>query len=90
MNLQQTISTEANRLMKMASMLTRIAGLKIRISELEPLLYTAIEEGNEEDHMDYQREIVEYEIELELLIEGYNEMLETHKRTSTNLKPLVV
>jgi hypothetical protein len=88
MTLNQTIRNEASFLFKMSSVLGEIDSLKVKISQLEPLLKEERENGNQDDYEEYQREIVEHEIRIDLLIQAYNEMLKIHKKNTLKLKPI--
>lgn len=88
MTLDQTIRKEASFLFKMSSIQMEIDSLKVKISQLEPLLKEERENGNQDDYEDYQSEIVEHEIRIDLLTQAYNEMLKIHKKNTLNLKPI--
>jgi hypothetical protein len=88
MTLDQTIRKEASFLFKMSSIQMEIESLKVKISQLEPLLKEERENGNQDDYEEYQSEIVEHEIRIDLLTQAYNEMLKIHKKNTLNLKPI--
>lgn len=88
MTLDQTIRKEASFQFKMSSIQMEIDSLKVKISQLEPLLKEERENGNQDDYEDYQSEIVEHEIRIDLLTQAYNEMLKIHKKNTLNLKPI--
>ncbi len=88
MTLDQTIRKEASFIFKMSSIQMEIDSLKVKISQLEPLLKEERENGNQDDYEDYQSEIVEHEIRIDLLTQAYNEMLKIHKKNTLNLKPI--
>lgn len=88
MTLDQTIRKEASFLFKMSSIQMEIESLKVKISQLELLLKEERENGNQDDYEEYQSEIVEHEIRIDLLTQAYNEMLKIHKKNTLNLKPI--
>lgn len=88
MTLDQTIRKEASFIFKMSSIQMEIDSLKVKISQLEPLLKEERENGNQDDYEEYQREIVEHEIRIDLLTQAYNEMLKIHKKNTLNLQPI--
>lgn len=88
MNLQQTLSNYATLIMDMSTLVHRVAHLRNRISSLETLMNDHSTNDTTEDRDGYQREIVELEIELEFVMEIYNQKLNSLNAYNTRLKAL--